>query len=99
MEEEDLSLHIVIDVAGVYDHSKLRYDHHQRGFFETYDGKVGVATGPENATGAFKTKLSASGLVYKHYGRDILCALHPTLRASFVSDAMRHLASTTTPPP
>jgi hypothetical protein len=26
-------LTIVIDVAGVYDHSLLRYDHHQRGFF------------------------------------------------------------------
>lgn len=102
-------LTIVIDVAGTYDHTKLRYDHHQRGFFgaspvadvrivahvrqrqqltcfacvcapaETFDGKVGVATGPDNATGEFKTKLSASGLVYKHYGRDILCALHPSL--------------------
>jgi len=75
-------LTIVIDVAGVYDHEKLRYDHHQRGFFETYDGKVGVATGPENATGDFKTKLSASGLVYKHYGREILGVLHPSLAES-----------------
>ena len=73
-------LTIVIDVAGVYDHEKLRYDHHQRGFFETFDGKPGAATGPENATGVYKTKLSASGLVYKHYGRDILAALHPALR-------------------
>ena len=75
-------LTIVIDVAGSYDHAKLRYDHHQRGFFETFDGAVGVATGPENATGKYKTKLSASGLVYKHYGREILCALRPELRAS-----------------
>jgi len=72
-------LTIVIDVAGVYEHGKLRYDHHQRGFFETFDGEVGVATGPESATGKFKTKLSASGLVYKHYGREILCALYPAL--------------------
>ena len=43
------------------------------------DGEVGVATGPESATGKFKTKLSASGLVYKHYGREILCALYPAL--------------------
>lgn len=75
-------LPIVIDVAGVYDHEKLRYDHHQRGFFETFDGVVGAATGPENATGRFKTKLSASGLVYKHYGREILCVLHPSLKGS-----------------
>ena len=75
-------LEIVIDVGGIYEHGKLRYDHHQRGFFETFDGAVGVATGPENATGKYKTKLSASGLVYKHYGREIIASLHPTLKAS-----------------
>ena len=83
-------LTIVIDVAGLYDHDQLRYDHHQRGFFETFDGENKAArdggrpdvTGPESATGVFKTKLSASGLVYKHYGREILCALQPTLRSS-----------------
>ena len=81
-------LDIVIDVGGLYEHAKLRYDHHQRGFFETFDGALGpsgggdvdrTATGPESATGAFKTKLSASGLVYKHYGEELLCALHPEL--------------------
>jgi len=66
----------------VYDHALLRYDHHQRGFFETFDGKVGEATKPEEATGEFKTKLSASGLVYKHYGRDILARLHAPLRSN-----------------
>jgi len=83
-------LTIVIDVAGKYEHDILRYDHHQRGFFETFDGENKAAkdggrpdvTGPESATGEFKTKLSASGLVYKHYGRDILIHLHPTLRAN-----------------
>ena len=39
-------------------------------------------TGPETATGEFKTKLSASGLVYKHYGREIICSLHPSLNGS-----------------
>jgi len=63
---------IVIDVGGVYDHEKLRYDHHQRGFFETADGKPGVATKAEESTGRWKTKLSASGLIYKHYGREII---------------------------
>ena len=29
------SLPVVIDVGGSYDHEKFRYDHHQRGFFET----------------------------------------------------------------
>jgi uncharacterized UPF0160 family protein len=62
-------LEIVIDVGGTYDHSALRYDHHQRGFAETFSDK-------------FSTKLSASGLVYKHWGREVLSALHPRLRAS-----------------
>jgi len=73
-------LTIVIDVAGLYDHGKLRYDHHQRGFFETFDGdSEACCDGPDSATGVFKTKLSASGLVYKHYGREILCILYPQL--------------------
>lgn len=82
------TLTIVIDVAGQYDHELLRYDHHQRGFFETFDGENPTCrqggrpdvTGPETATGAFKTKLSASGLVYKHYGQEILGILHPHLK-------------------
>eukprot|EP00401_Gymnodinium_catenatum_P065747 CAMPEP_0117547450 /NCGR_PEP_ID=MMETSP0784-20121206/47131_1 /TAXON_ID=39447 /ORGANISM="" /LENGTH=353 /DNA_ID=CAMNT_0005344357 /DNA_START=65 /DNA_END=1126 /DNA_ORIENTATION=+ len=72
---------IVIDVGGIYDHAKLRYDHHQRGFFETVDGEPGVATKAEEATGRWKTKLSASGLVYKHYGREIIANLSGTNEA------------------
>ena len=83
-------LTIVIDVGGLYDHAQLRYDHHQRGFFETFDGANEAArdggrpdvTGPDTATGKYKTKLSASGLVYKHYGREVLCALHPSLKTN-----------------
>lgn len=82
------TLTMVIDVGGKYDHEQLRYDHHQRGFFETFDGENNDCrdggrpdvTGPETATGTFKTKLSASGLVYKHYGREILCIMYPDLR-------------------
>jgi len=62
-------LEIVIDVGGEYDHEKLRYDHHQRGFSETFGAK-------------WETKLSACGLVYKHYGREVLSALHPQLASS-----------------
>lgn len=72
---------IVIDVGGIYDHSKLRYDHHQRGFFETMDGKPGTATKAEEATGRWKTKLSASGLIYKHYGQEIIAQLASTNEA------------------
>jgi uncharacterized UPF0160 family protein len=52
---------VVVDVGGVYDTEKLRYDHHQRGFFETF-------------TPTHKTKLSSAGLVYKHYGAEVIAA-------------------------
>jgi len=77
--DELAKLDIVIDVGGKYEADALRFDHHQRGFFETFDGTPGVATDAASATGEFKTKLSACGLVYKHYGKEILTALHPTL--------------------
>ena len=69
---------IVIDVGGIYDPDRLRFDHHQRGFFETADGERGKATRPEEATGRWKTKLSAAGLVYKHFGRAIIEQLAET---------------------
>ena len=52
---------IVIDVGGSYDHKALRYDHHQKGFEEVMDG--------------YGTKLSAAGLVYRHYGREVLARI------------------------
>lgn len=55
---------IVVDVGGLYD-GEFWFDHHQKGFFETMEG--------------FGTKLSAAGLVYKHFGRDVLQVLRPEL--------------------
>ena len=52
------TLDMVVDVGAVYDASKNRFDHHQRGFDEVL--------------APFKTKLSSAGLVYKHFGRDVL---------------------------
>lgn len=49
---------VVVDVAAVHDHTKLRYDHHQREFNATFPGR--------------NTKLSSAGLVWLHYGRDII---------------------------
>ena len=59
-------LDIIIDVGGVYDHSKRRYDHHQREFDERFT--------PDSVT-----KLSASGLVYRHHGKDVISELYPSL--------------------
>lgn len=56
------SLDIVIDVGGVYDFEKKRFDHHQKGFMEHYDPKKGFG----------KVKLSASGLIWKHFGEEIV---------------------------
>ncbi|EJT50954.1 GAMM1 protein [Trichosporon asahii var. asahii CBS 2479] len=54
-------LDIVVDVGGVYDPAKQRYDHHQRGFTEVF------------GFGGFdRTKLSSAGLVYKHFGKHII---------------------------
>lgn len=50
---------IVVDVGAVYDPHTNRYDHHQRGFEETFDDQ-------------HATKLSSAGLVWKHFGKEIL---------------------------
>jgi|TARA_B100001540_G_scaffold1409_1_gene1268 uncharacterized UPF0160 family protein len=52
---------VVIDVGAEYDAAKLRFDHHQKGFEET------LGIGPFT-----KTKLSSAGLVYKHFGKEIV---------------------------
>ena len=76
-ETELAKCDIVIDVGAVYDHSKARYDHHQRTFVTTL--KDEHADVPADSRPDFDTKLSACGLVYKHYG---LQELLPTLTAS-----------------
>ncbi|KAF9489654.1 metal-dependent protein hydrolase [Pleurotus eryngii] len=50
---------IVVDVGAVYDESKQLFDHHQRGFTEVF----GLG---------FATKLSSAGLVYKHFGKEVI---------------------------
>ena len=50
---------ILVDVGSVFDIKTARFDHHQRGFMETFNNKK-------------KTKLSSAGLIYKYFGREIL---------------------------
>ncbi|GBE77911.1 GAMM1 protein [Sparassis latifolia] len=52
---------IVVDVGGVYDEARQRFDHHQRGFTEVFGH-------------GFTTKLSSAGLVYKHFGQEIIAS-------------------------
>ncbi|KAF3794445.1 UPF0160 protein [Nymphaea thermarum] len=53
------TLDAVLDVGGVYDPTCDRYDHHQKGFHEIFGH-------------GFTTKLSSAGLVYKHFGLEII---------------------------
>lgn len=55
---------IVVDVGAVYDPEKLKFDHHQRTFDLTLK-----SIQPDMP---FETKLSSAGLVYAHFGREIL---------------------------
>jgi uncharacterized UPF0160 family protein len=47
-------------VQGIYDGVK-HFDHHQRTFAETFSGE-------------YKTKLSSAGLIYKHFGPQVIAA-------------------------
>ncbi|KAF2840540.1 MYG1 protein-like protein [Patellaria atrata CBS 101060] len=52
------SCHTVVDVGGEYDASRNRFDHHQREFTTTFPAR--------------RTRLSSAGLVYMHFGKDII---------------------------
>ncbi|KAF3912162.1 hypothetical protein ABW21_db0206621 [Orbilia brochopaga] len=51
---------IIVDVTGVYDGTK-HFDHHQRSFTETFSA-------------SHATKLSSAGLIYKHFGKEIIAS-------------------------
>jgi len=55
---------VVVDVGGVFDPKKHRYDHHQRTFQESFSSlRPGYP---------WITRLSSAGLVYVHFGLEIL---------------------------
>jgi len=55
---------IVVDVGAVFDPASHRYDHHQKSFSESVST---LMPGKK-----WTTKLSSAGLVYVHFGKDIL---------------------------
>nr|XP_060618823.1 MYG1 exonuclease [Anolis sagrei ordinatus] len=55
---------VVVDVGGEYDPQRHRYDHHQRSFGESMHSLK-----PDKP---WQTKLSSAGLVYCHFGSQIL---------------------------
>lgn len=50
---------IVVDVGGKYDGGHKWFDHHQRDFDEKFSSQ-------------YQTKLSSAGLIYKHFGKEII---------------------------
>ncbi|TNJ26897.1 MYG1 protein [Giardia muris] len=61
---------VVVDVGGIYDPTNNRFDHHQREFR--------VFFSPEYQ----EERMSAAGLVYHHFGREVLRHLFPQVSAS-----------------
>ncbi|XP_067359628.1 UPF0160 protein MYG1, mitochondrial isoform X2 [Channa argus] len=58
---------IVVDVGGEFDPKRHRYDHHQRTFTESFHSLCQEKP--------WVTKLSSAGLVYLHFGRQLLSQL------------------------
>lgn len=58
---------LVVDVGGVFDHSKHRYDHHQKTFSHSCNSL--------DSSKKWTTKLSSAGLVYFYFGREIIAHL------------------------
>lgn len=54
-------LDIVVDVGGIYDPARNRYDHHQSTFEESWNSS------PDDIT-----KLSSAGLIWRHFGKEIV---------------------------
>ncbi|XP_015176580.1 PREDICTED: UPF0160 protein [Polistes dominula] len=62
---------VVVDVGKIYDHSICRYDHHMRDFNES------LSTVLKDPTCECPIKLSSAGLIYCHYGYEIIQHLAP----------------------
>ena len=60
---------VLVDVGAVYDPAALRFDHHQASFRDTYSA-------------AHTIRLSSAGLIFKHFGRDVMCAILGSLPAA-----------------
>lgn len=64
---------VVVDVGGEYNHSRKRYDHHMRDFKETASSVL------KRDDCNWDIKLSSAGLIYCHYGHQIIKQLVPEL--------------------
>ncbi|UJR31710.1 hypothetical protein I4U23_019190 [Adineta vaga] len=72
----------VVDVGGVFDAEQRRFDHHQKTFTDTFH-----SLRPEKP---WTIRLSSAGLIYVHYGKEILQEL--LKKESFDENIRNHLA-------
>lgn len=75
---------VVVDVGGVYDPATFRFDHHQREFQES----MRTLSGGDKH---WSTRLSSAGLVYFHFGRDVITSLLQKQSVSLTSQQMEAL--------
>ena len=61
---------IVVDVGAVFDAERQRFDHHQKTFTHTFNSL--------DSSYKYTTKLSSAGLVYFHFGKEIISTLIQT---------------------
>ena len=62
-------LDIQCDVGGIYDPEKRRFDHHQKSFETHWYSDL---TEEEMKDKVPVTKLSSAGLIYKHFGKEVI---------------------------
>jgi uncharacterized UPF0160 family protein len=72
----------LVDVGGMFDAGSGYFDHHQRGFGETMKSL---------RVGQFVTKLSSAGLIYAHYGKQIISAISPELNTEQVEEVYQRV--------
>lgn len=71
---------IVVDVGQEYDPSRHRYDHHMRDFKES------ISTVMKEPRYKWTIKLSSAGLIYCHFGHEILRTILPDVTEDKVID-------------
>jgi uncharacterized UPF0160 family protein len=69
----DETADIYVDVGLEYDHSKGKYDHHQKDFSEIWDNSLSFRKLSVSQINTEKeVYLSSAGLIWRHYGKEIV---------------------------
>jgi len=83
-EEKLKTCDIVVDVGGVYDPETLRFDHHQRDFKDTFSS---ILPHMKNKN----IKLSSAGLIYAHFGVQVIATILKTKNIQANSECLQSL--------